>query len=72
MMLKKTNEEAAEIFHRKSSASFPETLRTKKIQGAEGMWESSVNMDIRIIWFYENNEIILLLDIGHHDILNKF
>lgn len=36
------------------------------------MWESSVNMDIRIIWFYENNEIILLLDIGHHDILNKF
>lgn len=48
------------------------SLRTKKIQGAEGMWESSVNMDIRIIWFYENNELILLLDIGHHDILNKF
>lgn len=48
------------------------SLRTKKIQGAEGMWESSVNMDIRIIWFYENNELILLLDIGHHEILNKF
>lgn len=48
------------------------SLRTKKIQGADGIWESSVNMDIRIIWFYENKELILLLDIGHHDILNKF
>lgn len=48
------------------------SLRTKKIQGADGIWESSVNMDIRIIWFYENNELILLLDIGHHDILDKF
>ena len=48
------------------------SLRTKKIQGAEDIWESSVNMDIRIIRFYENNELKLLLDIGHHDILNKF
>lgn len=48
------------------------SLRAKKIQGVEDIWESSVNMDIRIIWFYENNELILLLDIGHHDILNKF
>lgn len=47
------------------------SLRTK-IQGADGIWESSVNMDIRIIWFYENKELIFLLDIGHHDILNKF
>lgn len=48
------------------------SLRTKKIQGVNGIWESSVNMDIRIIWFYENNELIFLLDIGHHDILNRF
>ena len=48
------------------------TLRTKKIQDAVDIWESSVNMDGRIIWFYENGELILLLDIGHHDILNKF
>ena len=47
------------------------SLRTKKIQGSDGIWESSVNMDIRIIWFYENNELIFLLDIGHHDILDK-
>ena len=48
------------------------SLRTKKIQGSDGIWESSVNMDIRIIWFYENDELIILLDIGHHDMLNKF
>lgn len=48
------------------------SLRTKKIQGTDRIWESSINMDIRIIWFYENNELIFLLDIGHHDILDKF
>ncbi|MFR9275815.1 type II toxin-antitoxin system YafQ family toxin [Finegoldia magna] len=48
------------------------SLRTKKIQGSNGLWESSVNMDIRIIWYYENNEMIILLDIGHHDILFDF
>lgn len=47
-------------------------LKTKKIQGTDGIWESSVNMDIKIICFYENNELIFLLDIGHHDILDKF
>ena len=31
----------------------------------------SVNMGIRIIWFYEGDEIIMLLDVGHHDILDK-
>ena len=48
------------------------SLRTKKIQGAKGIWESSITMDIRMIWFYENDELIILLDIGHHDILKKF
>ena len=48
------------------------SLRTKKIQGTNWIWESSINMDIRIIFFYENNEWIFLLDVGHHDILDKF
>lgn len=48
------------------------SLRTKKIQGTDNIWESSINMDIRIIWFFEGKELIFLLDIGHHDILNKF
>ena len=48
------------------------SLRTIKIQGQKNLYESSINMDIRIIWYYENQELIVLVDIGHHDILKKF
>lgn len=47
------------------------SLRAKRIQGTDGLFECSVNMDIRIIWYYEGDELILLLDVGHHDILNR-
>lgn len=47
------------------------SLRTKKIRGHKDLYESSINMDIRIIWFYENDELIVLVDIGHHDILKR-
>ena len=45
---------------------FYPSLRTKKVQGLDNVFEMSVNMDIRILWKYENGVIILLLDIGHH------
>lgn len=48
------------------------SLRVKRIKGTADLFECSVNMDIRVIWYYEGDEIILLLDVGHHDILNKF
>lgn len=48
------------------------SLRVKRIQGSAGLFECSVNMDIRIIWRLEGDVLILLLDIGHHDILKKF
>lgn len=48
------------------------SLRTKRIQGTANLFECSVNMDIRIIWYIEGNRIILLLDIGHHDILKQY
>ena len=47
------------------------SLRTKKIQGTS-FFECSVNMDIRIIWFYEGEKLIALVDVGHHDILDKY
>jgi len=31
--------------------------------------ESSINMSIRILWRFEGNKIILLMQIGQHDIL---
>ena len=48
------------------------SLRTKLVKGQDGIWESSVNMDIRIIWRYKGTTIIATLDVGHHDILKKF
>lgn len=47
------------------------SLRTKRIQGTEDLFECSVNMDIRIFWFYQGDTIIMLLDIGHHNILKR-
>lgn len=48
------------------------SLRTKRIQGTQDIFECSVNMNIRIIWYYEGDNMILLLDVGHHDILKRF
>ncbi len=48
------------------------SLRTKRIQGTDNLFECSVNMDIRIIWYYEGNTMIILVDVGHHDILRKY
>lgn len=50
---------------------FHPSLRTKRIQGTNDLFEFSVNMDVRVIWHYEDDKLILLLDIGHHDILDK-
>ena len=54
-----------------SENPFHPSLRTKRIQGTDNLFECSVNMDIRIIWYYEDNELIMLLDVGHHSILDK-
>ena len=48
------------------------SLRTKRIQGTSDLFECSVNMDIRIIWYYEDDKMIIFLDVGHHDILKQF
>ena len=72
--LKRLNAKEIEQFKRKvrlfAENPFHPSLRTKKMQGTE-VFECSVNMDIRIIWFYESDQLIALLDIGHHDILWK-
>jgi mRNA interferase RelE/StbE len=48
------------------------SLRSKKVRGNPGVFEFSVNMDIRVLWRYENGQIILMLNVGHHDILRNF
>ncbi|MCM1182395.1 MAG: type II toxin-antitoxin system YafQ family toxin [Roseburia sp.] len=48
------------------------SLRTKRIQGTKDLFECSVNMDIRIIWYYEGDKLIILIDVEHHDILDQY
>ena len=48
------------------------SLRTKRIKGTQRLYESSVNMDVRLIWHYEEGTLIILLDVGHHDILKRY
>jgi mRNA interferase RelE/StbE len=43
-------------------------LRTKKIKGKSNILECRVNQDIRILWKYQGNIIILLL-VGRHNIV---
>jgi len=42
------------------------SLRTKKIQGHKFDFESSINMDIRIVWQYAGKKIYIKA-IGKHD-----
>lgn len=42
------------------------SLRTKKIQGQNGIFEASVTIEIRMTWQY-TEEGILLRNIGEHD-----
>ena len=48
------------------------SLRVKRIQGTPDLFEFSVNMDIRVIWFYEGERLVALVDIGHHEILKSY
>ncbi|MBO4359433.1 MAG: cytotoxin [Eubacteriaceae bacterium] len=51
---------------------FHPSLRTKRIQGTDALFEFSVNMDIRVIWFFDGEDVVILLDVGHHDILREY
>lgn len=42
------------------------SLRTKRIQGTENIFEASINMTIRMTWQYVENGI-LLRNVGEHD-----
>lgn len=51
---------------------FYSSLIAKKIEGSETLFERSVNMDLRVIWLYEGDKLIILLDIGHHSVLKCY
>ncbi|MEN6327433.1 MAG: hypothetical protein ABFD18_14675 [Syntrophomonas sp.] len=45
------------------------SLRTKKIQGTDGIYEASINMVIRVTFHYEKPNTIYLRNVGEHSIL---
>ena len=46
------------------------SLRTKKVQGTDNIFECSINMAIRMTWQYDS-ESILLRAVGDHDAVLK-
>jgi len=44
------------------------SLRTKKIQGTDGIFEASINMAIRVTFHYEKSNTIYLRNVGEHSI----
>lgn len=48
---------------------FQNSLRTKHYKRKEDVFECSVNINIRILWQYKKEKIIVTLEVGHHDIL---
>jgi mRNA interferase RelE/StbE len=47
------------------------SLRTKNIQGADGIFEASLNMAIRVTFEYVKPDTIYLRNVGEHDITLK-
>ncbi|RYG71262.1 cytotoxin [Lentibacillus cibarius] len=43
------------------------SLRTKKMEGWDYIFEASANMDIRLTFHFEKPDTIVLRNCGHHD-----
>jgi mRNA-degrading endonuclease RelE of RelBE toxin-antitoxin system len=50
----------------------PRSLQSKKMRGRFGNYESRVNDSIRLIWKRKKEKIIVMIDVGHHDVLRKY
>jgi mRNA interferase RelE/StbE len=53
----------------KSDPDYP-SLRTQKLND-DNLYESSVSMDIRVIWRLKG-QLMVFEDVGHHDILKIY
>ncbi len=47
------------------------SLRTKKVQGTDGIFECSISMSIRMTWEYEGESILLRVVGNHDEVLNN-
>ena len=51
---------------------FHPSFCTHKMWGKIRNFESYINKDIRIVWKFGDNNTILLIDVGHHNVLRKY
>ncbi|MDR2592662.1 MAG: type II toxin-antitoxin system RelE/ParE family toxin [Chitinispirillales bacterium] len=42
--------------------------QTGKVRGRKDLYKTRVNDSIRLFWKYENDKLIVILRVGHHDI----
>ena len=47
------------------------SLRTKKVQGTDSIFECSINMAIRMTWQYDGESILLRVVGDHDDVLKN-
>lgn len=47
------------------------SLRAKKMEGTDYIFEASANMDIRITFHFEKPDLLIMRNCGHHDRLLK-
>jgi mRNA interferase RelE/StbE len=47
------------------------SLRTKKVQGTDDIFECSINMSLRMTWEYEGESILLRVVGNHDEVLNN-
>ena len=55
-----------------SEDPFYPSLRCKKLKGKIKDFECRVNRDIRIIWRYKDGTFIVIIDVGHHSVVDKY
>lgn len=72
---KNLSAEAQKAFHKKlellSNDQRHPSLRTKKIQGTDNIFECSITMAVRMTWQYKGEAILLRVIGEHDDVLNK-
>lgn len=70
-LIKENHQIAAQIErtlrHLKAFPPAHPSLRMKRVRGTDGVFECSVNMDVRITFEFSDERTVLLRNIDHHD-----
>ena len=72
---KRLSEEEKKTLHKKlvlmMKNPYHPSLRTKKVQGTDSIFECSITMAIRLTWQYDGNSIVLRVAGDHDEVLRN-